>query len=656
MKRVAKLGLIIVCSGMLMFLTSLIIQKNQIFNTEEIYTEEVNGEDNNSNNMEAFITTINIDNNSGIKGSSKIDVKTGDKVVNLVNPVKQGYTLLGYSVDKDGKNMIMTNSGSIRFVENNSPYVENYTWVYQYQELTIYAQWEKLDSKIVITTSANILKTYDFKKETLSITLSDQPSDLKYNWSFKAVGEDDFSTIGSDSPNYFVENVSDSGEYFCTISYTDNGIEKTLTSDTMTVIINPMDVSGLDDDFLVPTLGQNYTYTGKEIEILIFGVSYDGKIIPEESYKLTNNIVIDANKYKFKIIFFDNFSGSIEKEFEILPVNIENDSLFVVEAQNILTYNGFIQTQMVNVFYNNTLQDINSYTISNNQQKNASTDYKLSIEIDGNCIGLVEFSFTIHQLDISSADVTLKDDEYVYDGNYKTPIVSVSINELDVTYYIDEYTAKDAATYTIYINGEGNFKGRISRNFIIKEKLIIINADDIESIYGDKINYKYNIIDGFVNGELFEINLSVDNLDVGKKQIIATVGSNNYTIEIQNEAYLTILPRKITIKITDLSDLDGHTVNDLSYTIVSSNLAFDDTLDIQLSLPEFEEPGKYKILVNYTENSNYEITWIDGYFEYTNIFIPSEQPSDVWINYVLGTASIIVYISLAVGVVLVFKP
>ena len=86
-------------------------------------------------------------------------------------------------------------------------------------------------------------------------------------------------------------------------------------------------------------------------------------------------------------------------------------------------------------------------------------------------------------VDISTADVTLSQTSYEYDGTACTPSVSVSYHDTILTQGTDYKVAyadnTEAGTATVVITGYGLFSGTIRKNFTI------LKAEHTEHIYGD---------------------------------------------------------------------------------------------------------------------------------------------------------------------------
>lgn len=146
------------------------------------------------------------------------------------------------------------------------------------------------------------------------------------------------------------------------------------------------------------------------------------------------------------------------------PLNITNAEVKLGES---LTYNGTEQTQTIASVRVGDVE-VTGYTVKNNTGR-AAGDYTLTITA-GNSnyfTGSVDKKFTIGQLNIGNAVITLGESLTYNGGEQSQTISSVTSDGLDVTYTVSGEKRTDAGTYTLTVAGTGNFTGTAGKRFTI---------------------------------------------------------------------------------------------------------------------------------------------------------------------------------------------
>ena len=138
-----------------------------------------------------------------------------------------------------------------------------------------------------------------------------------------------------------------------------------------------------------------------------------------------------------------------------------------------VTYNGSPWTPEVVVTLNGTtLQSGTDYDVDYANNVNAG-QAKVIITLKGNYQGSGIKYFTINPASITGATVTCSPDTYTYDGNAKTPGVTVKLGE--TTLESDDYTVSyinniNAREYaTVIVTGKGNYTGEARGTFTINK-------------------------------------------------------------------------------------------------------------------------------------------------------------------------------------------
>lgn len=168
--------------------------------------------------------------------------------------------------------------------------------------------------------------------------------------------------------------------------------------------------------------------------------------------------------------------------YTILPksiegVDVEND---VTVSGNGVTFNGNEQTLNVTEIKLDgvTLVEGTDFTVTGNKQTNAG-EHTVTVTGKGNYKGSFTLTYTIHQADINGASVTV--DPIAYTGSALEPELTVIFNgkmlSLNADYtalYENNVNAYDSPTVTL--TGKGNFKGEITKSFIIDKAIPQVTA------------------------------------------------------------------------------------------------------------------------------------------------------------------------------------
>ena len=154
-----------------------------------------------------------------------------------------------------------------------------------------------------------------------------------------------------------------------------------------------------------------------------------------------------------------------------------------------------------------------------------------------------------------------------------------------------------------------------SYNFVIKQRVIKIQAKDIEINYGDEEpELEFDIIEGeILEGDNFVGELyRVSGNNAGEYDIRSrlTLG-RNYKIEFQKGTF-KIKPIKIIVESSNYSKIYGQSDPAFTYTIVDGQLLNGEELHGSIGRVEGENAGIYKLVSNLS-NMNYEISLRDAF-------------------------------------------
>lgn len=171
------------------------------------------------------------------------------------------------------------------------------------------------------------------------------------------------------------------------------------------------------------TLAQtSYTYDGTE-KCPIATVRFNGEVI-SSGYSVSYSNNINAGTANVTVKGTGEYTGSAEKTFTINPKSIKLTD--IVLGQTAYNYDGSIKAPSVTVTDGTkTLLKDTDYTVTYSNNNDVGTA-KVTIKGKGNYKDIIEKTFTINARSLKLADISLSQTSYNYDGNSKTPSVTVT--------------------------------------------------------------------------------------------------------------------------------------------------------------------------------------------------------------------------------------
>jgi len=211
-----------------------------------------------------------------------------------------------------------------------------------------------------------------------------------------------------------------------------------------------------------------FSYFGGECKpaVTIRDEITNSKLIESRDYSVSYENNINAGKAKVIIEGLGNYEGVVVKEFDILPVDINEISYYGTSPFASYDYSGMTYTPDVILKndYGTKLTKNTDYTLTYSDNKNAGTGY-IYVKGKGNYCGDRTIEFEISPMDISYCTVSLSCLEYTYDGTAKTPTVIVEdrfgilLNE-NVDYeVVYDSECINVGTKYVYVKGIGNYSG-----------------------------------------------------------------------------------------------------------------------------------------------------------------------------------------------------
>ena len=177
----------------------------------------------------------------------------------------------------------------------------------------------------------------------------------------------------------------------------------------------------------------------------------------------------------------ETFAKSQGLPYELVPLPLEECT--VTGAPSIATYTGYpikysnykatimmpSSTQTDSLW---TLEENVDFTLTYKDNTNAGTATAVFTGIGDYC-GTVEKTFTIKPASLNSASVTPEISSFVYNGNERTPDVTVVWNRKtlarDTDYTVSYFNNIQVGNATVTVTGTGNFTGTASSTFQITD-------------------------------------------------------------------------------------------------------------------------------------------------------------------------------------------
>ena len=317
--------------------------------------------------------------------------------------------------------------------------------------------------------------------------------------------------------------------------------------------------------------------------------------------------------YKVSAKNHEDAYGSVTAVID--PLNITNAEVKLGES---LTYNGTEQTQNIASVKVGDVE-VTGYTVKNNTGR-AAGDYTLTITAgNSNFTGSVDKKFTIGQLNIGNAVITLGE-SLTYTGLPQTQtIASVKVGELAVdTYDVADAQQINAGKYTLTVTGTGNFTGTAEKEFTIEPKTILdgdVQVDGQVLTYTGKAQTPQVTVTGLVRDKDYTVAYE-NNVNAGTGKLTVT-GQGNYDGKV--EKTFTIGKASLTVTAEDKSVVYGKDapeftvaysgfVNGEDAAVLGGALAFECSYTKGSPVTEFG----YAITAKGLTSGNYDITFVGG--------------------------------------------
>lgn len=170
------------------------------------------------------------------------------------------------------------------------------------------------------------------------------------------------------------------------------------------------------------------------------------------------------------------------------------------------------------------------------------------------------FTFEILPSSISGATVTVDETGLVYNGKAHTPEVTVTLNGTtlikDKDYTLTYSDNVNAGKATVTVEGKGNLKGIIHKNFTIQKRNVEIRWGDTSKVYNGLVQGLRAYAEGAIEGESLGVTVfyekngkSVSPINAGSYVAHAVLAASaNYQLAPNAQAFetFTITPKTVT--------------------------------------------------------------------------------------------------------------
>ena len=326
----------------------------------------------------------------------------------------------------------------------------------------------------------------------------------------------------------------------------------------------PYSIVGKDADtqFTVNLAYESTTFTGSAMEPTVTVTVTEGTttttLINNTDYTVSYTNNVNAGTATAIVTGKGHYAGTKTATFTINPKSL-SEGMVTLSADEFI-FNGANQKPTVSVT-DGTILTSDDYIVTNAGGINADT-YHVVVNGTRNYSGTIDKTFTIGQLDLASASVSLVTlSSYVYDGLAKEPgIQSISFSG-GLTVTSDGYSAVYAdnvnvGTATITLTGRGNYKGTKIATFNILPQTI---TAEMVTLSNEQYTY---------NGKVQKPEVSVK---CGATTLTAGV---DYSVE--NDGGTSV--GEYEVKVTGLKNYNGSATK--KYTIVEQKVFdFNVTLD-----------------------------------------------------------------------------
>lgn len=300
------------------------------------------------------------------------------------------------------------------------------------------------------------------------------------------------------------------------------------------------------EDCYITIVESDLKYTGKEIKPAItIKTAEDGVIISSDMYTLVYSENINVGTGNVVITGKDNLSGTITKAYEISERNI-NDAYLIIDDDNLIYTSEEIRPTVVVMFNDNTLVEGTDYDVCYENNINAGNEARVIVGGFGNYCGTLQKFFTIKPQNISSANLTIKNNTFVYTGSAidtKAKLVASGVElQKDIDYnvelrltsptgnVVDE--AKNVGNYYLVVTGTANYTGSKFVGFNIVKATPTVSVVCLDSVIFAGKPVRLGVENSSVEGAVYSSQTSYIEGEFAYEYMFVPVDTDNYNVVV----------------------------------------------------------------------------------------------------------------------------
>ncbi|MCM1403900.1 MAG: YDG domain-containing protein [Prevotella sp.] len=534
----------------------------------------------------------------------------------------EDYTFIGWSLQADlGGKLLSANSTYVVQSSNNNLYA---VWAFKTGNLTLTADktgdWYNFGAP-VITMTAKYNYTYSNTRNGIKVSY------VYYN-------END-EVVSSNNNILQISNVSESGNYYCVVSITDNGYALPVTITSAEITVNVWQKS-IDTNDLVFASMPNQIYTGNALTPTLPSITLEGhELVADTDFTYAYSQNTNANAWAHLTITGQgNFDGTVDKTvFYIDPAAMTASATAYTGIYDGNSHAGIVSKEASlddAVWTYSIYGEGNTYYSTLPEYKDAG-EYIIYYRVEKVNYTTVNGQATVI-ISPKEIVVTWSSTSFIYRANEQAPTATTQTGIVDETLTVSvQGAAVNAGDYVATaVTTNTNYKlANATINYTIAPKAItvtITTPDYIQRV-GDEIEYVSARLNGIEDGDSVTYIATYSDRDSAAVINDKPTAAGNYivTITIDNPNY----------------NLTG--LNTAPFIILAEDQTIENYITIQIADWIYgNEPSNlvYKSAAPLRENDQVEITYY--YMDGTDwVEMPSELISS---RLIVGQYKVSIYI------------
>ena len=501
---------------------------------------------------------------------------------------------------------------------------------------SLYAKWEL--KKPIITLSNDIDMVYGSEA---SISVLSVTHDLVKNFSYEWYKEGNDTAVSSQK-DYVVDEVADSGSYYCIISFTIDNTDYDFRSDNVNVKIAKAtyDMSNVsfmaengtvnEDGTFVFEYNGDTQYPTIKTDTLPSGVSvsYTGNMYAKVGYSGTITAVFSTTSNNYEV------PKSMTAEYQIVQRKIA-----VTFSVSDLVYDG--SEKQITYTIDNLVSEDDSLTLDIDFRNKTGDDFKVINAgtytvyvkgLSGNknyALASNDYEFTIESAEYDLSTVNIPDITYTYDKTAKTPDYSYLPSDLVPsisTELINAGTYNDIEVSFTCTNPNYVVTGTLYANVIIEKKVIGITWSNTNLTYNGETQTPKATATGVISGDEVSITITNNSKNAGSYIAQILVDNSNYKYESGYSYSYTIKKCELTVEWSNITSVYN---GNIQHPTASVNSLYDEVEVIvkEVNGNEMKNASTYDVIAS-TSNTNYSL------INATNTFTINKYDLDgiIWSN------------------------